>query len=98
MKKIRQTIKEFILSNDQLLIKCNKYELQFDIINGSVNFNFIDELNNVIGLNHINVDDDIIIYFKEQNIRIIKPIKIIKPLKYKFNSESSESSESCESG
>ncbi len=89
MKKIRQTIKEFIMTNNMLNIKCNKYDLQFNIINGSVDFNFIDEHNNNIGLNFLNVDDDIIIFFREKNDNIIKPIKIIKLLKYEFNNDSS---------
>ena len=89
MKKIRQTIKEFIMTPDMIIIKCNKYDLYFEIINGSINFNFIDEQNNNIGLNNLNVDDDIIIFFKDKNDNIIKPIKIIKILKYNFNNDSS---------
>ncbi len=94
MKKIRQTIKEFKTENNMIIIRCNKYYLHFDIINGSIDFNFIDEQNNIIGLNYLNVDDDIIIYFKDKNTvygnMIIKPIKIIKILKYEFNNDSSQ--------
>lgn len=89
MKKIRQIIKEFIMTSDMIIIKCNKYDLYFEIINGSINFNFMDEQNNNIGLNNLNVDDDIIIFFKDKNDNIIKPIKIIKILKYNFNNDSS---------
>ncbi len=88
MKKIRQTIKEFVIDKSKIIIKCNKYDLQFDIINGTIDFNFIDEHNNNIGLNFLNVDDDIIIFFREKNDNIIKPIKIIKLLKYEFNNDS----------
>jgi len=93
MKKIRQTIKQFITSNNNIIIKCNKYDLYFEIINGSINFNFIDEQNNNIGLNCLNIDDDIIIFFREKNDNIIKPIKIIKLLKYEFNNDSESYSE-----
>ena len=92
MKKIRQTIKQFITSN-MIIIKCNKYDLHFEIINGSINFNFIDEQNNNIGLNCLNIDDDIIIFFRDKNDNIIKPIKIIKLLKYEFNNDSESYSE-----
>ncbi len=88
MKKIRQTIREFIIDKNEIIIKCNKYDLYFNIINGTVNFNFIDEQNNNIGLNCLNMDDDIIIFFREKNDNIIKPIKIIKLLKYQFNNDS----------
>jgi len=93
MKKIRQTIKEFIMTNHMLNIKCNKYDLSFNIMNGSVDFNFMDEQYNNIGLNCLNVDDDIIIFFREKNDNIIKPIKIIKLLKYEFNNDSSSDME-----
>jgi len=93
MKKIRQTIKEFIMTSDMIIIKCNKYDLYFKIINGSINFNFIDEQNNNIGLNCLNVDDDIIIFFRDKIDNIIKPIKIIKLLKYEFNNDSESYSE-----
>lgn len=93
MKKIRQTIKEFIMTPDMIIIKCNKYDLYFEIINGSINFNFIDEQNNNIGLNCLNVDDDIIIFFRDKIDNIIKPIKIIKLLKYEFNNDSESYSE-----
>jgi hypothetical protein len=88
MKKIRQTINSFIMASNIIIIKCNKYDLYFDIKNGSVDFNFIDEQNNNIGLNSLNIDDDIIIFFREKNDTIIKPIKIIKILKYQFNNDS----------
>jgi chitinase len=98
MKKIRQTIKEFRTENNMIIIRCNKYYLHFDIINGSIDFNFIDEQNNIIGLNCLDVDDDIIIYFKDKNTvhgnMIIKPIKIIKILKYEFNNDSSQDNSS----
>ena len=93
MKKIRQTIKEFIMTPDMIIIKCNKYDLHFEIINGSIHFNFIDEQNNNIGLNCLNVDDDIIIFFRDKIDNIIKPIKIIKLLKYEFNNDSESYSE-----
>lgn len=93
MKKIRQTIKEFIMTSNMIIIKCNKYDLHFEIINGSINFNFIDEQNNNIGLNYLNVDDDIIIFFRDKIDNIIKPIKIIKLLKYEFNNDSESYSE-----
>ena len=93
MKKIRQTIKEFIMLHNMFTIRCNKYNLTFNIINGSIDFNFIDEHNNIIGLNCLNVDDDIIIFFREKNDMIIKPIKIIKLLNYQFNNDSDSYSE-----
>ena len=93
MKKIRQTIKEFIVNKSKIIIKCNKYDLHFNIINGAIDFNFIDEQDNNIGLNSLNIDDDIIIFFREKNDNIIKPIKIIKLLKYEFNNDSESYSE-----
>jgi hypothetical protein len=93
MKKIRQTIKEFIIASNMIIIRCNKYNLHFDIINGSINFNFIDEYDNIIGLSCLNIDDDIIIFFREKNDNIIKPIKIMKLLKYEFNNDSDSYSE-----
>lgn len=93
MKKIRQTIKEFIVNKSKIIIKCNKYDLHFNIINGAIDFNFIDEQDNNIGLNSLNIDDDIIIFFREKNDNIIKPIKIIKLLKYEFNNDSSSDME-----
>ena len=93
MKKIRQTVKEFIMTKNKLIIKCNKYDLHFDIINGSIEFVFLDEYYNQIGLNDLNIDDDIILFFREKNDNIIKPIKIIKLLKYEFNNDSSSDME-----
>ena len=93
MKKIRQTIKQFTTSNYNIIINCNKYDLYFEIKNGSINFNFIDEQNKNIGLNCLNIDDDIIIFFREKNDNIIKPIKIIKLIKYEFNNDSESCSE-----
>lgn len=92
MKKIRQTIKQITtdILNNKLLIICNKYKIEYDIINGSVDFNCVDDTNNIIGINGINKDDDIIIFFKNKNDDIIKPIKIIKILNYTFQSDSSE--------
>jgi hypothetical protein len=91
MKKIRQSIINFKIENNMMYIICNKYTLLLNIINGSIEMNCLNELNEKIGINELYCDDNIIIYFREIDNNFIKPIKIIKMLNYAFNSETTDS-------
>jgi hypothetical protein len=91
MNKILETIKEFVIEKDLMIIKCKKYNLVLQIINGTVHTNISNELKENIGINNININDNIIIFYRDINNSNIKPIKIIKLFNYKFNDESSDS-------
>ena len=91
MKKILEMIKEFIIEKDLMIIKCKKYNIILKIYNGTVQINISNELKENIGINEININDNIIIFYRDINNSNIKPIKIIKLLNYKFNDESSDS-------
>jgi hypothetical protein len=91
MNKILETIKEFIIEKDLMIIKCKKYNLVLQIINGTVKINISNENKEHIGINNININDNIIVFYRDINNSNIKPIKIIKLFNYKFNDESSES-------
>ena len=91
MKKILETINEFIIEKDIMIIKCKKYNLVLKILDGTVQINVSNELKEIIGINDININDNIIIFYRDINDINIKPIKIIKLFNYKFNDESSDS-------
>ena len=94
MKKILDTITNFIIDNNYFIINCTKNNLILPIKNGSVLLNLTNELKEKIGINEININEQIIIYYKEIEIKkeknYIKPIKIIKLLKYEFNNDTSD--------
>jgi hypothetical protein len=90
MKKILETINNFNINNDKMIIICKKYNLVLPIKNGSVQVNISNELKETIGINEININDNIIIFYRDLNNVNIKPIKIIKLFNYKFNDESSD--------
>jgi len=91
MKKILETINDFIVEKDIIIIKCKKYNLVLQIVDGTVKINISNELKEHIGINDININDNIIVFYREINNSNIKPIKIIKLFNYKFNDESSDS-------
>jgi hypothetical protein len=91
MKKILETINEFIVEKDIIIIKCKKYNLILPIVDGTVKINMSNELKEHIGINDININDNIIVFYRDINNSNIKPIKIIKLYNYKFNDESSDS-------
>ena len=90
MKKILDTINNFIIEKDIMIIKCKKYNIIMPIIEGSVKNYIIDENKIKIGINDININDNIIIFYRDINDINIKPIKIIKLFNYKFNDESTD--------
>jgi hypothetical protein len=90
MKKILDTINNFIIEKDIMIIKCKKYNIVLPIINGTVKNYITDENKSIIGINDININDNIIIFYRDINDINIKPIKIIKLFNYNFIDESSE--------
>ncbi len=90
MKKILETINKFDINNDTMIIKCNKFNLVLPIKNGSVIATICNELKEHIGINEININDNIIVFYRDIDHINIKPIKIIKLFNYKFNDESSD--------
>lgn len=90
MKKILDIINKFEIENNLFIIKCKKNKLILPIKNGSVEINLSNELKEKIGINEININDNIIIFYRDLNNNNIKPIKIIKLFNYKFNDESSD--------
>ena len=90
MKKILETINNFEINNKTMLIKCKKYNIVLPIKNGSIVANIANELKENIGLNEININDNIIIFYRDIDHVNIKPIKIIKLFNYKFNDESTD--------
>jgi hypothetical protein len=91
MKKILETINGFIVEKDIIIIKCKKFNLILPIIDGTVKINMSNKLKEHIGINDININDNIIVFYRDINNSNIKPIKIIKLFNYKFNDESSDS-------
>ncbi len=95
MKKILDTINEFIINDNELIIHCMKSNIIVPIKNGSVIINIANELKEKIGINELHIDDRIYIFYRDiQKINeknYIKPIKIIKLLNYSFNDETSDS-------
>jgi hypothetical protein len=92
MKKILDTIHNFNIDNinNIMMIKCKKYNIILPIKNGTVQINISNELKENIGINEININDNIIIFYRDINNINIKPIKIIKLFNYKFNDDSSD--------
>ena len=90
MKKILETIHNFEIKDTEFIIKCNKYNIFIPIKNGSVVANITNELKENIGINEININDNIIVFYRDINNINIKPIKIIKLFNYKFNDDSSD--------
>jgi hypothetical protein len=91
MKKKLETVTDFKIKDDNMFIICKKYNIILPIIDGSVVMILTDENNKRIGINDINKDDRIIIYFRDIEELNIKPIKIIKLFNYIFNDETSDS-------
>jgi hypothetical protein len=91
MKKILETIKEFVIEQNNIIIKCKKYNIVLEILNGTVQINISNEIKERIGINDININDNIIIFYRDIKNSNIKPIKIIKFFNYKFNDETSDS-------
>jgi len=91
MNKILETIKDFIIDTNTMIIKCKKYNIILPIKDGTVQIKISNELKEQIGINDLNINDNIIIFYRDINNSNIKPIKIIKFLNYKFNDESSDS-------
>ena len=90
MEKILETITNFNIEENIMIINCRKYNIILPIINGTVQVYISNELKEKIGINEININDNIIIFYKDLNHINIKPIKIIKLFNYKFNDESSD--------
>lgn len=91
MNKILETIKDFIIEENIMIIKCKKNNIILPIKDGTVQVYISNELKEHIGINDLNINDNIIIFYRDKNNSNIKPIKIIKFLNYKFNDESSDS-------
>jgi hypothetical protein len=89
MNKILDTINSFLVEKNQMIICCNKNNIILIIKNGSVVANIVNEFKKTIGINEIDINDQIIILYKDIEIingkNYIKPIKIIKQYKYAFN-------------
>ena len=89
MKKILDTINNFIINNDIIIINCYKYNYIIPIKNGSIdNCCIINELKETIGLIDININDNIIVFYRDIENKNIKPIKIIKLFNYVYNDTS----------
>jgi hypothetical protein len=56
----------------------------------------IDFIKHLFYLKNININDMIIVYYKESIEKNIKPIKIIKQYNYNFNNETSDSENNME--
>jgi hypothetical protein len=91
MKNILENI--YKISNDANLfyIECNNITIQSPIIDGTVKIQIVDDENYDIGINGLEINDSIKIYYKEKKNNMIIPIKIIKLNNYSFNSMSSSS-------
>lgn len=91
MKKKLEIVNDFKIIDKSMIIICKKYNIILPIIDGSVIINLSDENNKKIGINDINRNDRLIIYFRDIEESNIKPIKIIKQFNYIFNDETSDS-------
>lgn len=91
MKKKLETINNFKIIDNTMIIICKKYNIILPIIDGTVIINSTDENNKKIGINDIKKHDRIIIFFRDIEESNIKPIKIIKQFNYIFNDETSDS-------
>jgi hypothetical protein len=88
MKKILETINNFEINDNNMIIMCKKYNIVLPIKNGSIIGNIANELKETIGINEININDNIIVFYRDIKDVNIKPIKIIKLFNYKFNDDS----------
>ena len=94
MDIIEDKIKNFTIANNIFIISCEKYDLYFNIIDGTVNIDIYNILRNKLGIDYLKVNDVIKIYYKKKNLYLnkIKNIKkIIINSTYEFNDESSDS-------
>lgn len=91
MQNIIENIYKISYNNDLFSIHCEKCILNSPIINGSVIIDIVDDDNNNIGINGLDINDSIKIYYKEKINNMIIPIKIIKLNNYSFNEMSSSS-------
>ena len=91
MKIILDNIYKISYENDLFYIECNDISIRSYIIDGTVKLNVYDSDNNKIGINGLQINDSIKIYYKEKKHNIIFPIKIIKLNNYTFNDMSSSS-------
>jgi hypothetical protein len=80
------------ISNDMNLfyIECKNTIIQVPIIEGTVKINIVDDDNINIGINGLEKNDYIKIYYKEKKKKVIL-IRIIKLNNYSFNNMSSSS-------
>ena len=91
MKQIRDIINDFKIENANMTIICDKYNIVMPIQNGSVIMNIVNEEKIAIGINELNKNDNIIVFYREENNnKCIKPIKIIKLYSYIFNSDTDD--------
>ncbi len=95
MEEVRDTIKSFKIDNDEMLLICIKNTYVLDIKEGSIDLDIINEYKEIIGINELDIDDNILIIYKKIDKKLekkyIKPIKIIKLFKYEFNNDTSDS-------
>ncbi len=82
MEEVRDTIKSFKIDNDEMLLICIKNTYVLDIKEGSIDLDIINEYKEIIGINELDIDDNILIIYKKIDKKLekkyIKPIKIIK--------------------
>ncbi len=95
MEQVNDIINSFKIENENMFLVCKKNTYILDIKEGSVDINILNEYKETIGINELNIDDNIIIIYKKIDNKLekkyIKPIKIIKLLKYEFNNDTSDS-------
>nr|QFG74662.1 MAG: hypothetical protein [Megaviridae environmental sample] len=94
MDIIEDKITNFKITNNNFIISCEKYDLYFNIIDGTVNIDIYNILKNKLGIEYLKVNDVIKIYYKKKYLYLnkIKNIKkIIINSTYEFNDESSDS-------
>jgi hypothetical protein len=96
MKQYLLYINSISINENNLIISDNKYNIILSIKNGSIDIDIMNELNENIGIKNININDMIIVYYKESIEKNIKPIKIIKQYNYNFNNETSDSENNME--
>ena len=91
MKNILENIYKIWNDINLFYIECNNIITQSPIINGTVEIQVYDDENYNIGINGLDINDSIKIYYKEKKNNMIIPIKIIKLNNYTFNNMSSSS-------
>jgi hypothetical protein len=93
MKYIIENIYNFSYNKKYILIECEKHNVSALIIDGTIDIIIINSDNENIGINGLEINDTIKIYYKEFKNNMIYSIKIIKLNNYKFNDMSSSSEE-----